>query len=246
MKNAFIFISLLFLALIGKVQNCVSQQAMFRTYTVKDGLVMNRIRGFYQDASGFIWMYTWDGLSRYEGYRFRNYITGKELSHGLINDMIEFPVGTIHIALNDGTIEQIRNLEVQKKNQLKGPTFNSFYHDDSGNIIAGTDSGGVYHFQQNRWESLPALKNEKNIFAITQQDGLYYILGSKSITIVNSNDLNDIHILSKFTHAYDYFTCLYKDLHGNILVGTIAGLKEIKFDKNRPENIELSLPDFIP
>src|SRR5688572_24593833 len=85
--------------------NCLqAQRSLIRTYTVGDGLVMNRVRGFHQDNAGFMWMYTWDGLSRYEGYRFRNYRAGKQLTHSFINDIIEMPDGTIYLPLNDGNL----------------------------------------------------------------------------------------------------------------------------------------------
>src|SRR5688500_3700760 len=103
------------------------QQAMIKKYTINDGLVMNRVRGFHQDNQGFIWMYTWDGLSRFEGYRFRNYVSGKELRHGLINSMYEYPDGSIYVALNDGTREVIKDLEVQDGLRKKDSTINVFF-----------------------------------------------------------------------------------------------------------------------
>src|SRR5687767_1668623 len=54
-------IGLFFCACIIAI-TCSAQQAVIRTHTLKDGLVMNRVRGFFQDSDGFIWIYTWDGL----------------------------------------------------------------------------------------------------------------------------------------------------------------------------------------
>ncbi len=76
MRKDCIRIGLVVLSFYVHTHPCWAQQGMIRTYTMQDGLVMNRVRGFYQDTDGFIWIYTWDGLSRYEGNRFRNYITG--------------------------------------------------------------------------------------------------------------------------------------------------------------------------
>jgi len=42
-------------------------------YTTRDGLPHNQVRSIAQDSSGFIWIATWDGLSRFDGYEFRNY-----------------------------------------------------------------------------------------------------------------------------------------------------------------------------
>ena len=52
----------------------VSQENYYlETFTRKDGLPNNTIRSIAQDRSGFLWIATWDGLSRYDGYEFRNY-----------------------------------------------------------------------------------------------------------------------------------------------------------------------------
>jgi streptogramin lyase len=44
-----------------------------RTYTQDNGLAHNFVQSIAQDQSGFIWIATWDGLSRYDGSEFRNY-----------------------------------------------------------------------------------------------------------------------------------------------------------------------------
>lgn len=45
----------------------------FRNYTTSDGLPNNHIERIAQDRNGFLWIATWDGLSRFDGYEFRNY-----------------------------------------------------------------------------------------------------------------------------------------------------------------------------
>ena len=43
------------------------------TYTTDNGLVYNTIRTISQDQTGFLWITTFDGISRFDGYEFRNY-----------------------------------------------------------------------------------------------------------------------------------------------------------------------------
>lgn len=47
---------------------CVSQR-----YTVKDGLVQNNPSQILQDHNGFIWISTWNGLSRFDGREFETF-----------------------------------------------------------------------------------------------------------------------------------------------------------------------------
>ena len=44
-----------------------------KTFTTENGLSYNAIRSITQDKTGFLWIATWDGLSRYDGYEFKNY-----------------------------------------------------------------------------------------------------------------------------------------------------------------------------
>lgn len=44
-----------------------------KTYTTENGLVNNNVRSITRDDYGFLWISTWDGLSRFDGLEFRNY-----------------------------------------------------------------------------------------------------------------------------------------------------------------------------
>jgi ligand-binding sensor domain-containing protein len=44
-----------------------------KTFTTDNGLPNNFIQSIAQDQTGFLWIATWDGLSRYDGYEFKNY-----------------------------------------------------------------------------------------------------------------------------------------------------------------------------
>lgn len=44
-----------------------------RRYTTEHGLVNNHVRDIVKDKSGFLWIATFDGLSRFDGYEFTNY-----------------------------------------------------------------------------------------------------------------------------------------------------------------------------
>ena len=44
-------------------------------YSVKDGMSQNTVQGVLQDNEGYIWMATWNGLEKFDGYSFKNYKT---------------------------------------------------------------------------------------------------------------------------------------------------------------------------
>src|SRR4026207_765737 len=97
-KKPILLILLQLSFLLGK-----TQQVSFIKYTVYDGLVANPVRCIYQDSKGFLWIGTYDGLSRYDGYKFTNYTTSNGLSHIVINSLFEID-GKLLIAENNGAV----------------------------------------------------------------------------------------------------------------------------------------------
>jgi ligand-binding sensor domain-containing protein len=45
----------------------------FKSYSIRDGLPNNHVRWITQDKDGFLWIATWDGLSRFDGIEFKTY-----------------------------------------------------------------------------------------------------------------------------------------------------------------------------
>ena len=44
-----------------------------RHYSIEDGLSQNIVQDMLQDDDGYIWLATWNGLEKYDGYTFKNY-----------------------------------------------------------------------------------------------------------------------------------------------------------------------------
>jgi ligand-binding sensor domain-containing protein len=54
-----------------------------KTFSTANGLTHNYVQSIAQDKTGFLWIATWDGISRFDGYEFRNY-------HHRPNDLTTF------------------------------------------------------------------------------------------------------------------------------------------------------------
>lgn len=50
-------------------------QCLFQTYSTLDGMTHDRIADIYTDSRGFVWVCTWYGVSRFDGYTFKNFST---------------------------------------------------------------------------------------------------------------------------------------------------------------------------
>jgi ligand-binding sensor domain-containing protein/signal transduction histidine kinase len=145
-----------------------AQQASLHHYDVGDGLASSHITCIFQDAKGYLWFGTWDGLSRFDGYQFVNYGSQDGLPHGVINNVVQDPGGHLWVATNSGIarFEDQRVTSAPDRGSRQGASakarFTSFsleqpgdsseskkrsnevmhiFFDDHGNMWCGTSRG---------------------------------------------------------------------------------------------------------
>ncbi len=66
-------LSIFFTILFSCSVLCASEHLCFDHYRTQDGLCCDYVLGVGQDSNGFIWITTQDGVSRFDGFNFRNY-----------------------------------------------------------------------------------------------------------------------------------------------------------------------------
>ncbi len=169
-----------------------AQQQLLTTYTMNDGLVHNNIRRIYQDSRGFIWIGTWEGLSKYDGHKFTNYTTGNGLSHELVNDIYESKDGKIYITCNDGTINIVKDHEAPRDITQKKIIINRLVRLSTEKVIAATDLNGIQEFKDGKLFKPPQSYPGKNYLDITEFNDSLLIASSE----------NSIELL---THRYEIF-----------------------------------------
>ena len=73
MQRLLLFSLILSLALICDYIDAQKTDLAFTNYTTDDGLPSPEVYYSYQDEQGFMWFCTDNGLSRFDGYEFKNY-----------------------------------------------------------------------------------------------------------------------------------------------------------------------------
>ena len=66
---------LILCACVGELAATNSPQCVFQRYSTFEGLTHDHVSDIYTDSRGFVWVCTWYGVSRFDGYTFKNFST---------------------------------------------------------------------------------------------------------------------------------------------------------------------------
>ncbi len=85
----------------------LAQQLAIRHYTQADGLPHNQVTSIHQDSKGYLWIGTYEGMSRFDGYRFGNYAVKDGLENFIINTVAEDRRRRLWVGTNGGGVARL-------------------------------------------------------------------------------------------------------------------------------------------
>ena len=136
-------------------------QASLSHYSTENGLTSNAIAYICQDDYGYIWLATWNGLSRFDGYDFYNYKTGngsgiKHL-HNRILDLAIDQSQNVWMRMYDGRVFVMNRTTDQIMNPFEGEAgyeeFRTNYPiivTSTGDVLVPIDGAGLYILRLDR------------------------------------------------------------------------------------------------
>jgi len=149
-KRGFYITFLFTLLLMSK--NIVAQSELsFDKFTQEEGLSNNIIQCIYQDTKGWIWIGTNQGLSRFDGYGFTNFLPSNEdstsLKGSIIRVITETHEGTLLVGTETGGLNVFdRQKETFSHPLQNSPCFskqeisvNDIIEDNTGTLWLATD-----------------------------------------------------------------------------------------------------------
>jgi signal transduction histidine kinase/ligand-binding sensor domain-containing protein len=149
--------------------NLYGQRLPVQTYTSKDGLASNFITEIFQDSKGYLWIGTDEGISIFDGDRFKNIRFDENTIWGYVNDIIELPSSheEYWIATNGGGL--IRMLDGSVTSFSLGPdprsnSINSLIDLGNGELGCATDDG-IYIYDRNVGSSTKVPKQERTKYS---------------------------------------------------------------------------------
>jgi PAS domain S-box-containing protein len=126
----------------------------FTHYSVEHGLSQAAVETVIQDAQGFIWIGTENGLNRFDGYRFVTYVHDKDdpnsLTHNWIWALHEDAAGGIWVGTDGGGLDRLDPLtgvfehHVLDADPAAHLVVRAIVEDDTGTLWIGTDGNGLY------------------------------------------------------------------------------------------------------
>lgn len=153
-----------------------NQSVRFNHLDVEDGLSNNMIRDMLQDSKGFMWIATWDGLNRYDGYEFKVYkhIDGDSTSlrNNKVYRLMEDHLGRIWVGTFGGGLSLFNREEESFTNLIHNPEDStsigsnrilSLFEDTKNRIWVGTYSVGVSLIVENETSKNPDLPSSEKI-----------------------------------------------------------------------------------
>ncbi len=161
---------LIFLLLTGFLLYCpiklLAQQPQlrFEHFSREQGLSFSLVNSILQDKKGFIWIGTSEGLNRFDGYKFRVFLSSDDpntLSHNGIVNVVEDSKGNIWVATQGGLsmfdIEKeifIRYLpDPSNPNSISSSSVVDIAEDEHGDLWIATNAGnesigGINYFDR--------------------------------------------------------------------------------------------------
>lgn len=190
----------------------------FKSFSTQEGLSQSSVLSITQDAQGFIWMGTKDGLNRLDGYSFRTFKNELGNPNSLSNNEIIFlsgdTLGNLFIGTRGGGLNKYLKKENRfiRYNNLDTPdgTVTSVLQSPDGTIWVGT-SQGLFHgvpdaanehsysfsnfssksvFLDARGNLLPYERSIYSVVTIKQLDNFHYLVGTETgLFLFNPIDL---------------------------------------------------------
>lgn len=175
----------------------------FQHFTNEDGLPQNSIFSILQDSRGFLWIGTFHGLSRFDGYQFVNYARdfqdANSLSDNRINSIIETKSGEIWIGTRNGLnrYNYATNnfdsymFEAESADAIGDSWINKVFEDRNGTLWVGANQIGLNKFDRETGK-FTAYKNDPNNSESLSNNNVFGIGEDKngSLWIATSGGLN--------------------------------------------------------
>ncbi len=196
-----------------------------KNWTSKSGLSQNTVNAILQDAKGFIWIATSDGLARFDGINFKRYSVKEypALKSNRIITICQAPNDGIFVTTESGDVllydGKAFNDLTQTLNPRKQIIWNIVIRDANEVYLLGSD--GLFYFSGQELKKIN-LRNSGSIEAAEHLDRIYLISPDSLLVAdgINFYIYNKDRLTAKVhygVHHTNHIETLTRDYKGNFL-----------------------------
>ena len=215
-------------------------QATLSHYSTADGLPSNAISYLTSDDYGYVWIATWNGVSRFDGFNFYNYKTGIHSGipglHNRLDNLIVDQAQNVWMKMYDGRIFVIN----RQTDCIIDPLANVSGHEDyrvdyffnphitsTGDVLVSYGNNGFYKFHLDRTGLKGDLVNTEGLIVKSVAEGYHNDLWIGTNKGVHRMNPSNMALESKGFLSDEDVTQLTSNGY-NIYAGTTSG-KIIQF-----------------
>jgi signal transduction histidine kinase/ligand-binding sensor domain-containing protein len=217
---------------------------------LEHGLSQSTVYAVTQDAQGFIWFGTQDGLNRYDGYSIKIFKNDPSDSNSLSDNTIrcllgdsngDLWIGTLHGGLNKYVVSENKfyhfKHDKNDSSSIGENNITALFKDSNKNLWIGTQSRGLYKYSSGRFTRFLSDKNNSSslssntVWSIKEDN-------NKNICIATGNGLSVLpsgisensfprfnnYYIDRENPARNNILSLSSGKDGNFFAGTAAGL----------------------
>jgi signal transduction histidine kinase/ligand-binding sensor domain-containing protein len=240
------FLFLLFISISGV--SAQPKRLQFIHLTPDDGLSSSITTSILQDHKGFIWIGTYDGLNRYDGFNFVVYkndpADSASLSENMVRTIFEdreknLIIGTqLGLNLYDREKDRFLNYMIDKSSPLRGISclISKITEDSMGNLWLATNLGLIY-FNRSKNKIVQYTHDPVNPESISDnfvesvlidKKNRLWVTTRKGLNLFQPETRTFLHITRDQSNTVDMFgtsfTDIIEDWQGNIWFGSLEGL----------------------
>lgn len=145
------------------------ERLAMRGYTTADGLGHNDIQRIRVDSKGFVWLCTLDGLSRFDGSRFKTYSRKDGLPDPEVTDLLEARNGEYWVVTRSGLCRFNASasgpFHCEPETLPGGPSVNrtdTMVETPDGTLWVATQEGLLSRPRGGRWTRVPAIASTES------------------------------------------------------------------------------------
>lgn len=232
--------TLLFFLLISSF--VYAQNLKFWHLTIREGLSNNSINCLLQDSKGFMWIGTSDGLNRYDGYKFDVYLHNPKdkytLSNNFVNALYEDKKQNIWIGTQSGGLCKYdrKYNRITQVEEIRNVLVSAFVEEGDKLWVAAQDRLFYFDSPSNKFLAYPEF-TKSTIMTMALLDNNMLLVGTADAGVYSINTKTGK--IQQFLHkeedknslCYNRITSIYKDIKGNVWIGTERGLDRFEADK---------------